>query len=74
MDRPNSSSCYLYGSFNTGNTLQDYVLLDHNGPDILYTSQPNLEDPARDGGPNGCIIDGSNFWSWKVSSPGGRCW
>ncbi len=71
MNTATSLSCYLYGSFNGG---ADYAVLDHNGPDIIYASQPLLEDPGRDGGSNPCVIDGGSFWSWKISSPGGRCW
>ncbi|MBU1291944.1 type II secretion system GspH family protein [Patescibacteria group bacterium] len=69
MNKSNSTYCYLYLSNGT-----DYALLDHNGPEINYSSQTTLMDPTRDGGSNGCIVDGSSFWSWKVSSPGGRCW
>ncbi|MCX6735485.1 MAG: type II secretion system protein [Candidatus Parcubacteria bacterium] len=70
MNRTGSVSCYLYNSNGT-----DYALLDHNGPDIVYTSNSTLIDPTRDGGSNPCIIDGTNIWSWKISSsPVSRCW
>ena len=69
MNTGTNKSCYLYDS-----NITDYTLLDHDGPDILYTSQPAFEDPTRDSGTNGCILDGASFWAWKVSSPGGRCW
>lgn len=69
MNVAGNLSCYLYLSNGV-----DYALLDHNGPDITYTSQPSLEDPTRDSGANPCIIDGATFWAWKVSSTGGRCW
>ena len=73
MNKAGSLSCYLYLTSNVA-AAPDYALLDHSGPDITYTSQPSLEDPTRDGGTNACILDGTGFWSWKVSSPGGRCW
>jgi len=64
-----NTCCYLYNS-----NVEEYALLDHVCSDIPYTSQPSLLDPARDSGTNACTIDGTAFWSWKVSSPGGRCW
>lgn len=66
-----NTSCYLYGSNGT-----DYALLDHDirDPGLNYLSKPSFVDPARDGGGNGCVVDGTAIWSWKVSSPGGRCW
>ena len=69
MNKAANSSCYLYLSNGT-----DYALLDHASPDITYAAQPSLIDPTRDSGSNGCIVDGAVIWSWKVSSPGGRCW
>lgn len=64
-----NTGCYLYLSDGI-----DYAILDHNSSDIDYTKFPLLIDPARDGGSNGCAVDGTGIWSWKVSSPGGRCW
>lgn len=69
MNKADSTSCYLYLSNGT-----DYALLDHNGPEINYLGQPALVDPTRDSGSNGCVVDGTGIWSWKVSSPGGVCW
>lgn len=69
MNTAANTCCYIYNS-----NITDYALLDHNCPDLVYTSQPSLEDPTRDGGTNACTLDGAGFWSWKVSSPGGRCW
>lgn len=69
MDKSSSKSCYLYLSNGT-----DYALLDHDGPDISYSSQSSLLDPVRDGGSNACLVDGTGYWSWKVSSSGGICW
>lgn len=74
MDKAASKSCYLYSSSVGGaSNGVDYALLDHDGPDIDYASRSEFLDPTRDGGVNGCIIDGASYWSWKVSSPGGRC-
>jgi len=71
MDKANSQCCYLYTSDGT-----DFALLAHGCTKINYASQPSLIDPARDGGTNGCIVDGNgtNIWAWKISSPGGICW
>jgi prepilin-type N-terminal cleavage/methylation domain-containing protein len=71
MDKVANTSCYLYISNGT-----DYALIDHNIIDVgfSYASYPTFYDPARDGGSNGCIVDGSGFWAWKIYSPGGVCW
>ncbi len=70
MDKTTNKNCYLYLSNGT-----DYVLLDHDAPDINYMSQPSLVDPSRDGGPNGCLRDGTIIWSWKIfSSSVSVCW
>jgi prepilin-type N-terminal cleavage/methylation domain-containing protein len=67
--QPYSTSCYLYRSNGS-----DYAILDHASPDIPYTSRPTLIDPTRDSGSDICAVDGTTIWSWKVSTPGGRCW
>ena len=69
MNKSDNTYCYLYLSNGT-----DYALLDHNGPEINYSSQPSFKDPTRDGGADPCVIEGNNFWAWKLSSPGGKCW
>ena len=78
MDKTNSTSCYLYQSNGT-----DYTLLDHNIEEFInsrsdYVGYKPFIDPTRDGGPDGCAVDynpsSPNIWSWKRSSPGGRCW
>ncbi|PIT91375.1 hypothetical protein COU17_01105 [Candidatus Kaiserbacteria bacterium CG10_big_fil_rev_8_21_14_0_10_49_17] len=73
MDKSANKCCYLYLSNGA-----EYKLLDHDCPGdggINYTSQPNLIDPLRDGGSNGCIMDGSNIWSWAVwSGTNAICW
>lgn len=71
MKKYASKCCYLYFSSTNG---KDYAILDYNCPEINYRNQPSLVDPARDGGANTCIVDGTGIWAWKVSSPGGRCW
>ena len=72
MDKVNSTSCYVYYSPDG----IDYALLDHAIIDtgFTYATYPSFIDPARDLGSNSCIVDGSVFWSWKISSPGGLCW
>lgn len=71
MNKSLNTSCYLYTSNG-----KDYALLDHDirDPGFSYLSKPTFVDPARDGGTDPCIVDGIAIWSWKVSSPGGRCW
>ncbi|MFH1551303.1 MAG: prepilin-type N-terminal cleavage/methylation domain-containing protein [bacterium] len=69
MDKVNNRCCYLYLSNGT-----NYALLMHNCPETNYQSSPISIDPRRDGGPNGCVVDGSSIWAWKISSPGGICW
>ena len=64
--------CYLYRSDG-----QDFAFLIHQkdiGGDNNYAKESSMLDSHRDGGSNTCRLDGSNFWSWKVSSSGGRCW
>lgn len=72
MNKAANTSCYIYRSADG----KDYALLDHNiqDPGFNYLSRPSFVDPARDGGGNGCVVDGTAIWSWKVSSPGGVCW
>ena len=72
MNKSASTACYIYKSNGT-----DYALVDHNITEFSsadYQSQPSLVDPTRDGGSNGCVVDGTSIWSWKVASPGGTCW
>lgn len=66
--KADDESCYLYRSDSV-----DYALLAH-GPTIDYDNQPYLLDPRRDGGADNCVVDGSDYNAWKVSSSGGRCW
>lgn len=75
MNKNGNTSCYLYISFNNG---VDYALLDHDigelqGSRSDYFSYRPFVDPTRDGGSDGCQVDGTSPWSWKISSPGGRC-
>ena len=70
MDKTANADCYLYLSNGV-----DYAILEHNGPDINYLSQPSLIDPNRDSGPNTCLRDGTGIWAWKISSsPTSLCW
>ncbi len=74
MDATGNKSCYLYLSNGT-----DYALLDHDVTELEggapnYASYPTFGDPTRDGGSNGCTVDASGYWSWKIASPGGTCW
>jgi type II secretory pathway pseudopilin PulG len=69
MDTVASVSCYLYYSNGV-----DYAVLDHNTSDGSYDQFPDLLDPARDGGSDACTLDGTTYWSFKVSTPTGQCW
>ncbi len=79
MKKADSTSCYLYLSNG-----KDYVILDHGilDPGFSYASKPSFFDPTRDGGTDGCVVDGAGFWSWKIySSDNGKtdgtnakCW
>jgi hypothetical protein len=68
-----TQSCYQYKS--DGN---DYAFRDKDitvtDPSFTYVSQSSLLDPTNDGGGNGCVLDGTNYTAWKVSSAGGTCW
>ena len=74
----NGFSCYAYISDASG---KDYKLLDHAVAEFSaadYLTHPELVDPLRDGGaanpnPGWCTIDGSNPWSWAISSPNATC-
>lgn len=71
--RPAWQDCYLYMSYNG----IDYAFLDHSVSEFSqadYAKQPELIDPARDGGSNSALVDGSGVWAWKVYSPGGIAW
>lgn len=73
MNKAGSTACYLYYSDGT-----NYKLLDHDigpqEPGFDYLAFPNLIDPTRDSGSDGCKVDGSAVWSWALYSPGGVCW
>jgi len=70
MDKTANIDCYVYLSNGT-----DYTILEHDGPDINYLSQPSLVDPRRDGGTNNCLRDGTGIWAWKIaSSRTSDCW
>lgn len=74
MNKSGNTSCYLYSSNGT-----DYALLDHDIGEFQssrsdYFSYRPFVDPDRDGGGDACNVDGTGPWSWKMSSPGGRCW
>lgn len=71
MSKTASICCYTYASDGT-----DYKLLIHACTSADYPSQPQLIDPARDGGTDSCTIDGtpSSVWSWAIYSAGAQCW
>ena len=74
MDKTTNTNCYVYRSDG-----QDYAFIDVNVTELSsgspnFNSYPELVDPARDGGSNPNIVDGTNITAWKVSSRGGRSW
>lgn len=64
MNTAASTCCYMYYSNGI-----DYKLLDHNCSTLNYQSQKALIDPARDGGTNACVVDGTSIWSWAIYTP-----
>ena len=70
MNKTGNTCCYLYLSNGV-----DYKLLDHNCPSLNYNSIKSFIDPTRDGGSNACTVDGTNIWSWAISSSNvSACW
>ncbi len=73
-DRTAYYNCYGYLSYND----QGYIFLDHAISDFTsaadYMSRPELVDPARDGGSNPAIVDGTGPWAWKVWGGQGITW
>ncbi len=83
MDKANDSSCYIYLSTGTDFKLLDYNINEFSQAD--YSSNRNLIDPGRDGGPGTACTgsptccdgagDGTSISAWAVySGPGSRCW
>lgn len=73
MNKSASTSCYVYRSNGIDYKLIDQSITEFSSAD--YQSQRNLIDPARDGGTNGCIVDGTGISSWAVySSATSACW
>lgn len=73
VDKANNLCCFMYISDGT-----DYVLLEHNCPEVIrnggYESQPSFVDPLRDGGSQNCVVEigpVGSAWAWQVSTPGG---
>ena len=78
MNAANSWACYIYVS-PSGAGGSDYKLLDDNIPEFSnadYLRQPQLVDPARDGGvtSTSCGGSGGKIVAWAVYTPGARCW
>lgn len=72
MDKPASTSCYIYRSNGA-----DYKFLDHSISEFSsadYFSQPALVDTNRDGGANLTIIDGTAPWAWSLYTPNAIGW
>jgi len=81
MDKANNTSCYVYASDGTNYKLIDININEFSQSD--YSSNRNLIDPSRDGGPTTATSptscdgagDGSAISAWAVySSPNSRCW
>lgn len=73
MNKSASSSCYLYRSDGVDYKVIDYLISEFTSAD--YQSQRNFIDPAKDGGSDGCKVDGTNISAWAVySSPISACW
>jgi prepilin-type N-terminal cleavage/methylation domain-containing protein len=68
MNKAANTSCYVYWSDGT-----DYKLIDMNVTDMTsddFADNKNLRDPARDGGSDSCLVDGTTYAAWAVYSPG----
>jgi prepilin-type N-terminal cleavage/methylation domain-containing protein len=65
----NCSTVYLYGSNGT-----DYKIIAHVPEYCENPNMINIKDPARDGGPNGSIVDGTTCWGWAIYTQGAAGW
>jgi prepilin-type N-terminal cleavage/methylation domain-containing protein len=72
MDIATPHSCYIYMSNGAEYFIKAWNMIEMTQAD--YLSQPQLIDPAGDGGANPAIIDGSSISAWKVYSPGAVSW
>ncbi|MBI2052379.1 MAG: prepilin-type N-terminal cleavage/methylation domain-containing protein [Candidatus Sungbacteria bacterium] len=69
---PRSTNCgsvYLYA----GNAT-NYKIIAHVPENCENPAMRSIKDPARDGGPNGGIIDGNSCWAWAFYTPGAAAW
>ena len=65
----NCASVYLYRSNGT-----DYKVIAHQPENCENGPARGLKDPARDGGPDGSVVDGNSCWAWAVYTPGAVAW
>lgn len=72
MDTVTNKSCYLYRSDGTDYKIFDIDILENSASD--YLKYPEFIDPTRDGGSDGCVIDGATPRAWVRYSAGGTCW
>jgi len=72
MDISTPNSCYIYMSNGSDYFLKAWNMVEMTSAD--YLAQPQLVDPASDGGSNNSIVDGTTVTSWKVYSPGAAAW
>jgi len=64
-----SSHYYAYKSSGT-----DYKIMIANPNNPNNPPSKNLIDPARDGGADPCVVDGSGVYGWAIYSSGAACW
>lgn len=67
-----NSSCYVYRSDGVDYYIMAYNIIELSSAE--FQTQPALIDPARDGGSNLNIVDGSSISAWKVYSSGAASW
>jgi len=65
----NCGSVYLYGSDGT-----DYKIIAHVPENCENDIYKSIKDPLRDGGSDGCLMDGNNCWAWALYTSGAACW
>lgn len=64
--------CPSHWGFSYASNGKDYKFLMHSEEFDLNLN--NLIDPATDGGPNKCIVDGINIEHYGVWTDGAKCW
>lgn len=70
MNVLNSTCCNIYSS----DGINYKYLSPRLCPSVNFSSRPEYLDPFRDGGASTTIFDGTAYFSWQISSEGGKFW